>query len=132
MISGNLATLVRPVCDFQQNGDQLTGARTGPNDAGNAVGLAVGGSETWQWRMVPTNNIGLAGISSFNGQLGPDHVVRGWWTFTGRPGGQRTVHRAKAMTSRGRRRAVARRRFTRRRRGSCPRTWLGRALRRRA
>jgi hypothetical protein len=86
MISGNLATLVRPVCDFQQNGDQLTGARTGPNDAGSAVGLAVGGSETWQWRMVPTNNIGVAGISSFNGQLGPDHVVRGSWTFTGRPG----------------------------------------------
>ncbi len=86
MISANMYTLVRPVCDFQQSGDQLAGACTGPNGAGSAVGLTNGREVTWQWHIVPTNNIGIAGISSFNGRLGPDNVVRGSWTFSGRPG----------------------------------------------
>ena len=95
MIRGNQYTLVSPVCEFQQSGDQLTGTCTGPNGTGSAVGLTNGASVTWQWHVVATNNIGLSGISSFNGRLGADNVVRGSWTFSGRPGvsGQFTAMR---------------------------------------
>jgi hypothetical protein len=41
---------------------------------------------TWQCHMVATNTIGLSGISSFNGRLAADSVIRGAWTFSGRPG----------------------------------------------
>ena len=84
-----------PVCTFQQNGNQLTGTCTGPNSRGSAVGLVNGAGVTFQWQMISTDSIGLSGIASFSGKLGPDSVVRGSWTFSGRPGarGQFTAQR---------------------------------------
>ena len=66
MIISNGYTLVSPVCEFRQSGDRLAGTCSGPNGGGNAVGLA--------------------GVSSFQERLGADGVVRGTWTFSGRPG----------------------------------------------
>jgi hypothetical protein len=95
IVGGNLMTIVSPVCTFQQNGSQLTGTCTGPNGTGSAVGLVNGAGVTFEWQMIPTDSIGLSGVSSFNGKLGPDNVVRGSWTFSGRPGasGQFTAQR---------------------------------------
>jgi len=86
IISGNLITIASPLCRFQQNGNQLTGICTGPNSRGSAAGFVNGASLSIQWQMMATDNIGLSGVSSFNGTLGPDNVVRGLWTYSGRPG----------------------------------------------
>jgi hypothetical protein len=86
IVAGNLFTIVSPVCRFQQNGNQLTGTCTGPNARGSAVGLVNGASVSFEWQMHATDSIGLSGVSSFNGRLGPDNVVRGLWTYSGRPG----------------------------------------------
>ena len=95
IVGGNLMTIASPVCTFQQNGNQLTGTCTGPNSRGSAVGLVNGAGVTFQWQMISTDSIGLSGIASFSGKLGPDSVVRGSWTFSGRPGarGQFTAQR---------------------------------------
>ena len=88
MVSGNMCALVSPVRDFRQSGDQPTGAGVGPRERkGREPAMAYG----------PTAKIGLAGISSFNGKLGPDNAVRGSWTFSGQPGVGGANHRAKAV-----------------------------------
>jgi len=82
IVAGNLFTSIVPICTFQQVGNQLSGICKGPNSAGPASGAASGPNITWQWQLVPSNPIGLAGTATFQGTLGPDNVVRGSWTFS--------------------------------------------------
>lgn len=85
IITGNLLTSVSPICVFRQAGDQLTGSCKGPNSAGSASGLIHGADISWQWRLTPTNSVGLGGLATFRGTLGRDRVVRGSWTFSRLP-----------------------------------------------
>jgi hypothetical protein len=85
IVTGNLLTTVSPICAFRQTGDRLTGSCKGPNAAGAATGVAEGRNISFQWRHVAANAVGLSGVSTFRGALGPDNVVRGFWTISRLP-----------------------------------------------
>ncbi|MGO9773321.1 MAG: hypothetical protein ACLPSW_28000 [Roseiarcus sp.] len=53
---------------------------------GSKLAWTLAASLFWACAPASADSVDLSGISSFSGQLGPDHVVRGSWTFTGRPG----------------------------------------------
>ena len=82
IVAGNLLTTVSPICVFHQTADRLTGSCKGPNAAGAAAGVADGRSIFFQWRHLAANAVGLSGVSTFRGTLGPDNVVRGFWTIS--------------------------------------------------
>ncbi len=92
---GNMVTIASPICTFRQLNNRLAGICRGPNGTGAASGLSDGLEISWQWRIVPTTPIGVAGVASFNGHLGPDNVIRGSWTISPWPGvsGQFTAQR---------------------------------------
>jgi hypothetical protein len=85
IVVGDLLTIVSPICAFRQSGDRLTGSCKGPNAAGAAAGVADGRNISFQWRHLATNAVGLNGVSTFRGTLGPDNVVRGFWTISRLP-----------------------------------------------
>jgi hypothetical protein len=74
---------VSPVCTLRQSGDALSGTCRGPNGVGTATGELNGARILFQWHVARTNAIGMSGVATFHGVLGPDGVIRGTWTFTG-------------------------------------------------
>ena len=80
MTNGNK---VSPVCTLRQSGDALSGTCRGPNGVGTATGELNGARILFQWHVARTNAIGMSGVATFHGVLGPDGVIRGTWTFTG-------------------------------------------------
>jgi beta-lactamase regulating signal transducer with metallopeptidase domain len=75
-----------PTCEFQQAGSRLAGTCKGPNSLGTAAGKVEGGHVSWQWQATSYTPVGLSGLASFDGEIGPDDVVRGTWSFSGAPG----------------------------------------------
>ncbi len=85
IVSGSVIVYVSPICTFRQTADRLTGVCKGPNGAGSAAGTVNGAEIYWTWRIIPTNALGLAGVATFHGALGPDNVVRGFFSHSIRP-----------------------------------------------
>jgi hypothetical protein len=95
IVAGPVFAAAIPICHFMQVGNQLSGRCRGPNGAGPASGATNGPTISWQWNVYPTTPIGLRGIASFQGTLGPDNIIRGVWTSTAVPGasGPFSAHR---------------------------------------
>ena len=83
---GRLAAKTTPVCDFHQLNARLVGTCTGPNGLGAATGTLSGRHVDWQWQVVAYTAVGASGIASFKGDVDPNGVIRGGWTFSGAPG----------------------------------------------
>ena len=86
ILAGEQVAVARPVCTFQQAGAALTGTCEGPNSAGPASGKVAGQHVTFAWRHTPKADIGLKGVSTFDGELGADGTIQGVWTYDGLPG----------------------------------------------
>ncbi len=86
IISGPVFTAVMPICRFRQVNNQLVGSCRGPNANGPASGAVIGLTISFQWQVHPFTPIGIGGLASFQGTLGPDNVIRGVWTSTAVPG----------------------------------------------
>jgi hypothetical protein len=84
--AGEQMAVARPVCTFQQAGAALTGTCEGPNSAGPVSGKVAGQHVTFAWRHTPKVDIGLKGVSTFDGELGADGAIQGAWTYDGLPG----------------------------------------------
>jgi hypothetical protein len=85
MTSATSIAKVSPVCTLRQSGDALSGTCRGPNGVGAATGELNGARILFQWHVARTNSIGMSGVATFHGALGPDGVIRGTWTFSGFP-----------------------------------------------
>jgi len=83
MNTGPTIAKVSPVCTLRQSGNALSGTCRGPNGVGTASGELNGARILFQWHVAATNSIGMSGVATFHGALGPDGVIRGTWTFTG-------------------------------------------------
>jgi hypothetical protein len=99
-VSGQIAAgpaflAAMPVCQFTQVANQLNGNCQGPNAGGPASGATNGPTISWQWQAQPLTPIGVGGVASFQGTLGPDNIIRGTWTSTAMPGasGPFSAHR---------------------------------------
>ena len=86
IVAGPAFTQVTPICRFKQVANQLSGSCQGLNSGGPASGATNGPMISWQWQAQPLTPVGLGGVASFQGTLGPDNVIRGTWTFTAVPG----------------------------------------------
>jgi hypothetical protein len=75
-----------PVCEFQQGDRTLSGTCRGPNAAGPASGVVAGTHVSWKWQLSATTAIGATGTAWFQGDVGPDGVMRGTWTLDQLPG----------------------------------------------
>jgi hypothetical protein len=84
--AGDEVAVARPVCTFRQEGAVLTGTCEGPNSAGPASGKVSGQHVTFARRHTPKVDIGLKGVSTFDGELGADGAIQGAWTYDGLPG----------------------------------------------
>ena len=82
--AGALA-VAQPVCTFQQQGAAVSGSCEGPNSKGPVSGSVAGQHVTLQWRHTPKTDPGLAGVSTFDGELGADGTIAGAWTYDGLP-----------------------------------------------
>jgi hypothetical protein len=74
--NGRIVYTTTPVCTFQQSGSRISGTCKGPNALGPAAGTANGATISWQWEAT-ANATGQTGVSTWNGTLGPDGVIRG-------------------------------------------------------
>jgi hypothetical protein len=83
--NGQIVYTTTPVCTFQQSGDRISGTCKGPNALGPAAGTADGANISWQWEAT-ANATGATGVSTWNGTLGPDGVIRGQMSGQAMPG----------------------------------------------
>ena len=75
-----------PACDFQQTNATLKGRCKGPNAEGPASGVVVGrGHVSWRWDATAKTLIGVSSIAYFEGDVGPDGVIRGTWKLSQAP-----------------------------------------------
>jgi hypothetical protein len=86
--AGDQVAVARPVCTLQQDGPAISGTCEGPNSAGPVSGRVSGPHVTIAWRHAPKVDIGLKGVSTFDGELGTDGAIAGAWTYDGLPGAQ--------------------------------------------
>lgn len=72
-----------PVCEFMQNGGELTGTCTGPQATGELAGTVAGQAIRWQWKRI-ANASGAAGIVNFSGTMSHDNSITGFIEVNGR------------------------------------------------
>lgn len=94
-VAGQALLRTAPSCEFQQAGARLVGTCKGPNSLGTAAGTVDGAHVSWQWQAASYTPAGRSGLASFDGEAGPDNVIRGTWSFSEAPGlkGQFTQER---------------------------------------
>jgi len=88
--AGAATAKAAPLCTLKQTGAQLSGGCEGPRAKGTATGLISGRHVAWQWHATSKAIIGVSGLTSFDGDLGADGVIRGTWTTTQLPGAKGT------------------------------------------
>jgi hypothetical protein len=86
IIGPGAATSFAQICDLQQTGSQLAGPCHGPNGGCSLVGVISGGAVDLTCRTSFTNNPGLAGVTTFQGALAADGIVRGVVVHSRAPG----------------------------------------------
>jgi beta-lactamase regulating signal transducer with metallopeptidase domain len=84
-VPGKAVLGIAPTCEFQQAGSRLAGVCKGPNSLGTAAGAVDGGHVSWRWEATSYTPVGLSGLASFEGEIGPDDVIRGTWKFSSAP-----------------------------------------------
>jgi hypothetical protein len=90
IVVGPVFTAILPICRFTQVANQLSGSCQGVSLGGPASGASNGPMISWQWQAQALNPLGVGGIASFQGTLGPDNIIRGTWTSTAVPGASGT------------------------------------------
>jgi hypothetical protein len=83
--AGTQAAVAHPTCTFKQTGTAISGVCEGINATGPASGTVTGQHVKWEWRHTPKSDVGLKGVSVFDGEMGPDGIIKGAWTFDGFP-----------------------------------------------
>jgi len=74
---------VRPICEFAQNGGELSGSCTGPQARGELTGTVAGQAIRWQWKRV-ANSGGDVSLWNFSGTMSADNTIAGFVELNGR------------------------------------------------
>jgi hypothetical protein len=84
--SGGALFSARPTCVFEQAGSKLSGACIGPNASGPLTGVISGRNVSWTWRNRATNDVGITGMTAFNGVYVDHHLIQGTMTSSATSG----------------------------------------------